>query len=501
MRGVLRIRQARAPRAEDLPRVLQAEFRAITGRERAAQLRLARNVFLALLAAVSAGGVVWWRASRRVLVDGFVRASVVVAQAPARIRVTEVLVRPGERCLVGQPLVRLEALARDQERRALELAVEHARLRLLMAESGGELGQVDPARRHDELAEVQRRWVLASSEIAVAEADRVRQERRQANLTALRADLVGQHASEMAARQAERASLEARVRSAAARAELGLVEAERATRLHGEGLLSEQDAQRTQAASTVERETLADARAALESHDRLAQADAGRAALELTRVAGDLAELELEIVAAQERVESARTELDAWGRLAHEKREGGPLHEADLLELRELELAMLFSELEVARSRLATFDGACGNTTLVAECAGIVDRVHVRIGAVVEAGETLVSYYDPAQIEILAFAPPDACAGILVGDACRLVVRGRDGPFPARVVALGSALEPCPPDIPSDDGERALDLRRPIAIQPTARPEPGVFFPNERVAVVFEPETGPRASASVGPSR
>ena len=208
-----------------------------------------------------------------------------------------------------------------------------------------------------------------------------------------------------------------------------------------------------------------------------------------------LAELDAQIETARRRVDGVELRAQLWADLAEQRAALGP-PDLDGDHLRRLELDLLRTELAEAEARLAALDAEAGNGLVRAQSAGRVDRLFVAAGAVVEAQEPLVSYYDPSAVWITAYATPGVAGKLRAGQGCAVVPEGTDHTLSASVAHLASSWTACPDALRRRLGG-TTDLRLPVRIDCVVG-DRVVLHPDMRVKITFaavpdERQAGARA--------
>lgn len=490
MRTLQRLQHRRPPGPRRNDEIKRLEHELVARKERRVWLNRARRIGPWLLIGSAVAAVTVWIAESRTVVDGLVRANLVVARAPADVRVAEVYARPGDRCRKGAPLVRLEGLVGKDERRALALEVERRALRLELARSGGELEITDLGRRRDQAQ-------LAEIEARVAEADRAtaaaRLEARIREKASESLALRQQHdrtAGEVAATSQRVREADARVEASRAGLDVAGFDAESTAALKKEGITAERDV----LSSRSEHE-----RALSELESEEAAAEALRRDLSKSRRQSELAWEEIQLHADQTdaEIEAGRREIaalaarrDAWSELAELRRELLPEGLTDPGRLHELELVLLETELAEAQARLDAFDRETGNVVVEAAFDGVVDQVNAAAGFVVQKEAELVSYYDPGSLSIVAYAKPGQAGRIEAGERCGIYAEGSAARLSGEIAWRAHAWVTTPPLL-REDANRPAGMRLPLAVEyvPPAGGEP-LLAPNQRVRLVFGPGGG-----------
>lgn len=495
MRTMQRLRHVRPPDEHEVRRIHSAERRKISRKENRIWVRRLRNFtrlasILLLIALLS-----WWLLGGRFTADALVESNLVVARAPASVRVAEVYCRQGQRCAVGTPLVRLESLAPAEDRRPLELALEQRRLRLELVLAGGDLGDTDIARRAERFAEAER-------ELENAENDRLLALASLESLLRRRAALELTLREERTERGGVVASLEERVAEAQALVEGGLAltsftdwDVYSRTELNVEGVLSDRaTAEALQAQGVAEGEVKGRSAAARAVAKELEAARA-IAALGQEKLDRSLAEVDAEVEVARTRARAAADRRDQWFAAAGRLREMGAAEgEGEAARLRAIELRLLAVEVAEAEARLAEYDRGVGELVLESRSEGIVERVLAQPGAVYEGGAELVRLFDPAGMHVVAYLDQDQTAKVTRGQSCLLMPLGSSQTFHGRVESIDAVWTPCPPFLPSND-VASTDLRLPVHIACDALDQLTQLGPNMRVRVLFKDEAPEPARA------
>jgi multidrug resistance efflux pump len=477
------LRHSRALRSRQVAQIEHNEGQAIVqdGRRTRSAL-LWRSVIAVLVAAVPVAWAAGVFAPRTV--EGLVEAEWVVSRSPARARVVELFVEHGEFVRFGQPLLRLESL--DTTRLDVAAAeVEQHRLRLAIAESGGETGAVDLGRRIDlaERAEIEFRLAKSELEVRTAEVEALVRERIavDAELAQEQARLVSLHAALEERITAARSSTAAAIENH----RLASLDASSVQKLHEDGITSAR-----QADSAISKQ--ANAGHEQDEAESLLRALAVEAdglkreiELESRRREARLDELDARLEKARTQLAGSRTHRDLWRALASSRRELLPADFAGIGELRELELELLRSELSEAEARLEAAKREVGSVVVVAAGDGLVEGLLVQVGSAVEADAELVRCYDPNRLRVTAYAEPSQADWFREGSSCLVIPEGAEEECTATVVWSGGAWVSCPPQLESL-GRGQGDMRVPIALSCSAQDG---LRPNMRVRVEI-PRTG-----------
>ena len=483
MKSLQKLGHSRPTSPAERARLRLVESERVAQRERRIWIHRARRSVPFLIAAGLIALAVFLVVGLRRVADGLVLAHRVELTAPARVRVAETYVRPGEECSRGDALIRLEAVTGAPERRRLEALIESRRQRLEWFDAGGEAEEFGRTLRADLVAEARREAGEADSERIVARArlESLRRERAELELS-LAEEIEWQRGAVtvLADREAEAAAL---VREVQTKFELAGLDVAATEQLLGEGVVSERDvvsSRRELDATTFSAErTIASARAL-------------RGGLKTARNLVGITEerLEATLALADARVEAARREVLAADRRAelwrgiethHMRYDPGPI---DVPRLQELRHSVLAAELAEAQAQLAEHDDARGEKVLVAQTDGVVDRVFAVPGAVLEEGGPLLAYNDPGALRVVAYVTPELAPAVTVGQKCRLVAEGDRSEVDAVVASIGSAWTECPTSLPRRTS-RTADLRVPVVIECASAEAAEHFRPNMRLKITF----------------
>lgn len=493
MRSLQRLRQVQRPDPRDLARLRQEEESGARQRHRGLQIRLLIRLFIvALVAGLSVAIIMWFREADDVA-DGVVRADLVEVRAVARVRVTELWIKPGDRIERGQPLMKLAALEGRHRLVAARAEVARAELRLQLAKAGGELEGVDVVRRADQLAQAEREIVEAASDLASAEA-------RLKTLIERRTRLGIELAQEARRTQGAADALAENLAVAAADIEKAKAEkhqagwdAESNRRLAEKGIISKAELVQSQARQAVTTHvgegSAASARATeaeLESARRVHE-------LEVERGRAVLGEADAAIEEARKAADAARARRDAWTRIAEQRRQVAP-DGADYATLNALELRLLQSEVDAASARVAALSRELGEGIVRAESSGVVCSVAVTKGGVADTDALLLEHYDPRSMRIELFVLPENREDVHAGAPCKVIPPGSMDDIEGRVGAIGLAWVQAPDAVPSRKG-REIDMRIPVRVTiPTGTTS---LQPNMPVKVLIRTLETPPLEAAV----
>ena len=472
------------PSEHHVRRIRDAERRGVARAERNTwRMRLVRMALFMLvpIAAVLLAFKLW---SLRLVADGLVRANVVTTVAPSRVRVAEVFVEAGQSVRRGDPLARLEALDRGRGLRARELALEEALLRLAVIESGGDLGEVDLARRSERLAEATRRVELARASTEIARSKLAEQLAAQAELEPSLTQ-ARQARSEAVARM-EASLAGARGEIDAARARQGLLEfdAVRTGQLTEDGFASERA--RLSARSELDAASAAiagraEAKAGLERE--LAAADQALL-LEAARGPAALAAMDARVARARQELEAAVLEEGLWLELLDSRRQFAPEVAQTGASLRALELELAHTAVQRAQAELDAFDFELGHGLLRAEKSGRLDRIFVEVGAVVDQGAPIARLYDPAEVTVFAWVDPDRIGELELGGVASVVPSTRRTSIEGRITSIDQVWSLAPEQLPHLQ-VNAGSFMVPVGVECSPAEGGELLVPNMRVQVVF----------------
>jgi len=484
VRSVQRIRHQRQPGPRARTHIRKSEAKALSRKKRVIWKRRLRRTLILLPIVSAATAVALFLHRPRIVADGLVRADQVVARAPAAVRVRAIHVEPGQRLRRGDLLAELEPVDEGLLAEARS-RVDEKRLRLQLAESGAEVGlTTELGRRGDLVAGATLEAGLAEAELGVVEAQLETLARERDALAYSLQEEALRSAGEVTDREASTADADLGLEAARNALRLAETDADNQVELHADGITSFRD----RLAAYTERN-----RIDLESVQARNAADAARRELETARRidevvrlrnAAKLREIDARIETVRREAESVRKRRDLWAGLAEQRQSLLPSDPSSGEELHALEVELLRAELQTAEARLEAEARRLGATDVRAQCDGIVDRIEVRPGAVVEPGAELVHYYDPATIRVVAYVAPADVDRVAVGASCRLVLRGRREVVEARVGAIGASLVPLPAEADSESDRRDIALALPVSVGDMDAS--GSFLrPNMRVKVVI----------------
>jgi multidrug resistance efflux pump len=453
--------------------------------------RLPRGVVLALVACLVPATFALLRAwNSRLVADARLEARLEVLRAPAAVRVVEVRGAPGERVRAGDVLIVLASVAGEARRHAAEVAVRQAAARVAALEAGARLPDLDLGARV-ELALAARREALearAELDVRTTEVETLRRERDRAEveLRLARADRAAGHAS-----------FEGRLREAAARLErargasgLHALEVERLGGLAGDGLVSELALAERRAALEASLRTQDELSAALDARRLDQEAERAALARDEARDQARLAALDAAAASAVARRTAAAARAEELERLARERALLAPADADALVGLRARELELACLDLAAAQAELEAALEAGGGGDLRAAFDGEIEELRVAPGAVVAAGDALLSYHALDARVLVAYLPPEVARLLQDAQACTLVPEDGGAPLRARAGAAAPRLVPCPPELRPRDGPQ-VDLRVRLALEAAEPAELAARALDLRFQVVFDGRAGP----------
>jgi multidrug resistance efflux pump len=364
--------------------------------------------------------------------EAIVRGRPITVTAPARVRVTRVCCATGETVRVGQPLAYLEPVE-DSQRAVLESRLERSRVRLELVRGGASVDEIDINRRQDLLDDArlhleraridQRRARLEAQSL-----ERSREQlaftlqqggtRQQGTLAVLGEQIAAANAKVTQA-LAKAQDLQAQLKSREELAEQGIVA----------GLTMDALRAENEAAAQEVRARRSDV-AALEQARRAASTEHE---LETDRAAAALAELDAAVAAAWTATETAQREMESWQASADRRSALMPRTEQTPEALAALQVELVMADVAEREAELRDHDRKVGRVIVTSLANGIVDSVPVRNGSVLDAGQPVVTYFDPRDQWVEVFAPPNMAA-VEPGTEVTLVPE-TSGPEIAGVVA------------------------------------------------------------------
>jgi multidrug resistance efflux pump len=451
------------------------------GKVRAQERSVWRRRAVALLRLVAVVALGWFVGAVCFAVGRTAEGVVVVPSstitAPARVRVVRLFCRDGDRVERGQPLAELEPVV-DTERDVLVSRLQRSRIRFALVQGGAALEEVDLGGRTD--AVVQAQLVVQQA----LDAER-RAELEATGLTRSREALAVALHQDKAGKQGTLAVLAEQLREAHARvvqAQATLHERQRhaAERqaLAEQGIVAGRELDSTRAAVEDAAQEVAAREAAVQALERARTTAANTSALEDERASAALAQIDTAIARARATAEQARREAAAWRGTVARRDALLPRRDVPPTELVALEHSLLAAEVAEREAELRAHDARVGRTTIRAEHAGIVDRVHTIEGSVLEPSQSLLVCFDPDTAWVEAFVPASQTPPV-VGTDVALVPEGAGAELPGRITAVGRILVPPPPTLAASV-TAALERFVPVRVQATGR-----LLANQRVRVVF----------------
>ncbi len=409
--------------------------------------------------------------------EGVVRVESVTVTAPAPVRVARLLCRDGQTVERGQVLALLEPV-HDPERDVLTSRLQRSKVRLALVQGGATLDEVDIGRRTESL-------VAAQLELQRAGNDARRAELEVAGLTRSREALAAALHQDKTRKQGTVAVLQEQLREARARVEQATAtlheKRERAAerqRLAEAGITSGRDLAAALADEQAAAQEVAARQAAVLALEQAKGAASIDRDLEGERATAALAELDAAIATARATAEFASKESAAWRGTAARRDALLPRSSVPTTDLLALEVALLSAEVAEREAELGAHDHRVGRATIRAEHAGVVDRVHASEGAVLDAGQPLLTYFDPRAAWVELYVAPDQ-ERLALGGEVSLVPEGGGKAVAGTVAAIGRILVQAPVSLAA--GIAAPTHRfLPVRIT-TATP----LLPNQRVRAVF----------------
>ncbi|MBL8753111.1 MAG: HlyD family efflux transporter periplasmic adaptor subunit, partial [Planctomycetes bacterium] len=249
-------------------------------------------------------------------------------------------------------------------------------------------------------------------------------------------------------------------------------------RLAEQGIVAGRDLATARAVAAAAEQEVAARTSAVAALERARSTAVNTSDLEDERATAALAQIDTAIAQARATAEQARQQAAAWRGTAARRDALLPRQDVPATELVALEHALLAAEVAEREAELRAHDERVGRTTLRADHAGVVDRVHTIAGAVLEPGQPLLTYFDPD----LAWVEVFVAAGVAlpsVGSDVALVPEGGGEAVPGRVTAIGRILVPPPPALA---GAVTAPLAPHVPVRVTTV---GRLAPNQRVRAVF----------------
>lgn len=414
---------------------------------------------LAVLIPVALAAVVIWRffprQSSRPHLSGFFENQPTLVSSRVQGRVKRLAVPEGASVKAGQLLLELESETSQADLEAVSGQAEQARQQYLEVQAGTRPEEI--RRQQAVVAEMQANYERLANgarpeEIAQARASE-------------RASFARYAQAQRGLTREERAQLKARLDSAAAEERVTAEEVSRLTLLWEKDEISRQDFDRKKATAERARQSR---REAEEAYLR-AQRGTPREELEQSRqqwlqsrsawellANGTRSE---EVRAAQARLEQARAQLDQLRQgLTREQR-------AQKKAAMQAAEAALRSQKEKVDERLVRAPGS-----------GLIERIPVAVGDLVNPGTTLVRMANPEDVWIRVYVPEEKLTQIQVGGPAQIRVDGLRADLKGHIESINTRGEFKPANLQSPE-ERA---RQVFAVklrldQPDARIRPGLY--------------------------
>jgi len=447
------------------------------------------------------------RAKKSSTLSGFFESQPTKIASRAPGRVAEILVNEGDMVRKGQKLLILEADTTAEDAASKEALAVQASEALAEQVNGSRIEDI--RRQAATVAEYEADLQKLRNGSRPEEIREAREHARQARemydkaLAGSRPEEIAQ--ARAAAREAharlaqairgltaeEKAEASDRYAAAKAQEELAASDFARTERLYEEGAVSRRDydtaqaALKTAKAQTAEAEQ-ADRRAQLGTPpEEMAQARASdrqaQAALQLL-LAGTRKE---DIAAARADYEAAEQELilavkgprtedieAASARLAQATNELTLLRNGSRKEvIAQAKAASIAAKLQ-ARSALS----ALSERVVVAPCDGLIERIPVSKGDLLQADSTLIQMTDPADIWLRVYVPERELEMIKVNDDAYLAVDGIDGLLKGYVESISTSGEFTPANLqtPDERGKQVFGIRIRLR-QPDMRVKAGMY--------------------------
>lgn len=432
------------------------------------------------------------RAEKRSLISGVFETQPTQVSSRQSGRVARILVKEGQTVRKGDRLVQLEAqvdalqeYALDATARAAEArrdetvagprAEEIARQRAVVEELTANLDKAQNGPRKSEILQAAARLRQAEARLTEARNGPRPQEIQQAQATVWQAEAVVAAATR-GATQEERAQLAARLDSARAQESYAVQEASRKEALYKEGGISRREADAAQAQATsatasrreaeqaalraqrgTPAEELDQSRRALESSQaRLALLKAGTRPEEIRSAEADVAVAResLRLLQQGTRTEDVRAVAAALAQqqaVLRQLQNGSRKEEVD--QAAATAVAARFSHRSAAARR--------SESILVAPIDGVVDRIFVADGDLVNAGTMVTRLNNPGDIWIRVFVPEPILVQFKVGDPAMLKIDGLNGDTEGIVESIATDGEYTPANLqtPEERGKQVFAVR------------------------------------------
>ena len=413
---------------------------------------------IALVVVAALAAVLWWffpRGGTQAHMSGFFENQPTLVSSRVQGRVKRLAVAEGATVQAGQLLVELESLTNQSDLESVQRQAEQARQQYLEVQAGTRPEEI---RRQQAVVEE-----LEANYQRLANGAR-REEIEQAR-AAERAAYARYGQAQRGLTGEERAQLKARLDSAAAEEKVTAEEVARFTVLWEKDEISQQDFDRKKATAERARQSRREAEQAYLRAQRGTPAEEleqsrqqwlqARSAWELL-ANGTRPE---DIRAARARVEQAQAQLDQLRRVQTREQRA------------QKRAAMLAAEATV-RSRKESVD----ERLVRAPQAGVVERLPVAVGDLVNAGTTLVRMSNPEDVWIRVYVPEDKLTKIQVGSPARLQVDGLGTQMQAHVESVAARGEFKPASLQSpEERVRQVYAVRLRLDKLDARVKPGLY--------------------------
>ena len=440
------------------------------------------------------------RAAKQSLISGVFESQPTQMASRQSGRVSRILVKEGQFVKRGDLLIELEAtpdqyqvnalqakLAEAQARqqqtvkgpRAEEIARQEAVVRQLEAA----LARATNGPRPEEIEQAAERARQVDAKLAEARHGARPEEVAAAAATARQA-LAQYQAARRGDTNEERAQLQARFDSAKSQEEFAMREATRREKLAAEGAIAvrEADSARSQATAA--------AAARKEAQEALLRAQRGTPEEELNaaRQGYENAQARLDLLKAGTRREeiAAAAAVAAEAHSALNLLRAGTRREDILIARAELEqqraqldqlkngsrpeeIAQAAATTRGARASVRSAEAKLKESRIIAAVDGVVDRVFVADGDLVNAGTMVVRVNNPADIWLRIYVPETILAKFKAGDPATLQIDGTEGITQAVVESIATEGEYTPANLqtPEERGKQVFAVRIRLKSGPT----------------------------------
>lgn len=404
-------------------------------------------------------GFVAWRTISRPSspphLSGFFENQPTLVSSRVQGRVKRLAVKEGDSVKAGQLLVELETLTNQAELESVQRQAEQARQQYLEVQAGTRPEEI--RRQQAVVEELQANYErlangARSEEIAQA---RAAEQAARARYAQSQRGLTGE----------ERRQLKARLDSAAAEERLGAAEVARFRPLWEKDEISRNDFDHKLSTAERARQSRKDAE---EAYLR-AQRGTPPEELEQSRQQWLQAQASWELLANGTRPEEIRA---AGARLKQAQAQLDQLHSGLTREQRAQKRAAMQAAEASLRSQREKLD----ERLVKASGSGLVERIPVAAGDLVNSGSTLVRMANPEDVWLRVYVPEEKLSQIKVGGPARLKVDGLQAELAGHIESISSRGEFKPANLQSNE-ERA---RQVFAVklrldQPDPRIKPGLY--------------------------